>query len=354
MPYMGWTVGQSAPNLYSARVNNTQPIPTTTLAVAFPPALLTVASTISVIDPGLVTPYNVERTFGIQREVARDTVLDVAYIGNKGNHLISGARNIDQAVPGTAPLQSRRPYPAYTGISEYLSDGFSNYDALRASLQHRLSHGFTFGASYSWSKMLDTSDTPFLAATGNNAKRNLRNPGAERGRAAFDARHRLVLNGVWLLPLGKGHLREGWQISGIASFQTGTPIDTNASTDYSNTGDSGSNDRPDCVGDPNANAPHSVLNWFNKSAFVAPAPLTFGSCGKNLITGPGTTNMDFMVGKVFQPLERLRIQFRAEVYNIFNHPNFNAPNGTFGSPLFGQISSAGDARETQFAVKILF
>jgi hypothetical protein len=354
LPYLGWSTGQSAPNLYSATAVGDANIPNITLANAFPPALLSVSPTISTIFRGITTPYNQEWSFGVQREVMKNTALDVAYLGNKGTHLLGGARNIDQAAPGPGAVSSRRPYPAYTSISTFLTDGKSTYNALRVNLRRRLYQGFTFTASYVYSKMIDTTDTAFLAQSGNNAKRDLRNPNEERGLATFDARQRFVFNYVWALPLGKGRFREGWQISGIYTVQSGTPVDAGLSYDNSNTGNSGSLDRPDCIGNPNQNAPHTVLHWFNAAAFTSPVPLTFGNCGKNVITGPGVQNLDFLLSKLFAPIERVRIQFRAEVFNVANHPNFDPPNASFGNPLFGQIASAGDARETQFALKFFF
>jgi hypothetical protein len=131
-------------------------------------------------------------------------------------------------------------------------------------------------------------------------------------------------------------------------------VDVGLAYDNSNTGNSGSLDRPNCIGNPNQNAPHTVLDWFNTAAFAAPVPYKFGNCGKNVIAGPGIQDLDFLLSKVFAPVERLRIQFRVEVFNVANHPNFDPPNAVYGNPLFGQIASAGDARETQFALKFLF
>lgn len=176
LPYLGWSVGQSAPNLYSATAVGDANIPNITLANAFPPALLSISPTISTIFRRITTPYNQEWSFGIQREVMKNTVLDVAYLGNKGTHLLGGARNIDQATPGPGAIPPRRPYPAYTSISTFLSDGKSNYNALRVNLKRRLYQGLTFTASYAYSKMIDTTDTAFLAQSGNNAKRDLRDP----------------------------------------------------------------------------------------------------------------------------------------------------------------------------------
>ena len=125
------------------------------------------------------------------------------------------------------------------------------------------------------------------------------------------------------------------------------------STDNSNTGDGGSQDRPDLIGDVN-HGPKTPQQWFNTAAFARPPQYTFGTAGRNLITSPGINNSDFSISKNFKVLETGRLQFRSEIFNIFNHPNFDAPNATFGTARFGQISSAQDARELQFGVKLVW
>jgi hypothetical protein len=169
----------------------------------------------------------------------------------------------------------------------------------------------------------------------------------------FDARHRFVASYVWDLPLGKGWLREGWQLSGVTSLQGGTPVDVGMSTDNSNTGDGGSQDRPDLVGNVN-HGPKTPQQWFNINAFARPPLYSFGTAGRNLITGPGMKTSDLSVSKNFKVRETGRMQLRWEVFNIFNHPNFDPPNATFGTARFGQISSAEDARELQFGMKLVW
>jgi hypothetical protein len=353
LPALGWSTGSSAPNLNNATTVNTPNIPNLTLDNAFPPALLQISPAVVVIDRNLKTPYNQEWTLDVQRQVMKNTVLDVAYLGNKGTHIIGGPRNYDQAVPGLGAVSPRRPYPAYTSISLWQSDGRSTYESLHVNLKRQLFGGLTYTASYVWSHMLDTIDSEAVGA-GASIKRDLRNPSEDYANSTFDARHRFVFNAVWALPLGKGRFRTNWQLSGIFTKDTGTPIDVGMATDNSNTGDAGSNDRPNCVGNPNANAPHTVLGWFNKAAFAAPTPFTFGNCGRSVILGPGVDDTDVLLSKTFVPWEGIRVQFRAEIFNIFNHTAFDSPNATFGNPAFGQIASAGDARETQFAIKVAF
>ena len=354
LPYMGWSAGQSAPNLQRATAVSDPNIPNITFARAFPPELLTISPSITVIDRDLVTPYNQQWSLGLQRELVRNLVLDVSYFGNKGTKLISGSqKNINQAVPGPGAVAPRRPYPAYTSISTFFSDGLSIYHAMRNGIQKRFSQGLTFNVSHVWSNMIETSGTNFLAESSSNTKRDVRNPRSERGHTVFDARHRFVASYVWDLPLGHGLLREGWQISGVTTLQSGTPVDVSMSTDNSNTGDGGSQDRPDLVGDVN-HGPKTPQQWFNTAAFARPAQYTFGTAGRNLITSPGINNSDFSISKNFKVLETGRLQLRSEIFNIFNHPNFDPPNASFGTARFGQISAAQDARELQFGVKLVW
>jgi hypothetical protein len=354
LPYMGWSAGQSAPNLQRATAVSDPTVPNITFARAFPPELLSISPSITAIDRNLVTPYNQQWSLGLQRELLPDLVLDVSYFGNKGTKLISGSqKNINQAVPGPGPVAPRRPYPQYTSISLFFSDGLSIYHAMRNGLQKRFSHGVTFNISHVWSNMIETSGTNFLAESSSNTKRDVRNPRAERGHTVFDARHRFVASYVWDLPLGKGWLRDGWQVSGVTSLQGGTPVDVGMSTDNSNTGDGGSQDRPDLVGDVN-HGPKTPQQWFNINAFARPPLYSFGSAGRNIITGPGMKTSDLSLSKNFKVQETGRMQLRWEVFNVFNHPNFDPPNTTFGTARFGQISSAEDARELQFGMKLVW
>ncbi len=199
--------------------------------------------------------------------------------------------------------------------------------------------------------MIDTTGTSFLAEGTSNAKRDVHNRAAERGNSIFDARQRLVVSYVVELPF-EGPVFGGWQLSGVTTFQTGTPVDAGLSFDNANSGSVGDN-RPDLVGDPNT-GPKTPQQWFNIAAFATPVPFTFGTTGKNVITGPGIRASDFSVTKNMRLAKSGKIQLRLEIFNIFNQTNFAAPNATFGNPNFGVISSAGEAREIQFGVKVGF
>jgi hypothetical protein len=350
MTYMGWSAGSTLRQGVTVTANPT--IPNITLANAFPEELRVESRNVTVISRDLRTPYNQQWTLGVQRELVRGLALDIAYLGNRGRNLISGSqKNINQPVPGPGGVAGRRPYPNFASVSVFESDGDSWYHALRSGLQRRFTGGFSLNVSHVWSHMIDTTGTSFLAEGTSNAKRDVHNRAAEKGNSIFDARHRLVVSYVLELPF-QGRVGGGWQLAGVTTFQTGTPVDAGLSFDNANTGSVGDN-RPDLVGDPNT-GPRTPQQWFNLAAFATPAPFTFGTAGKNVITGPGLNTSDFSVIKSMRFAKTGKMQLRLEVFNIFNTTNFSAPNATFGNPNFGIISSAGEAREIQFGVKFGF
>jgi hypothetical protein len=350
MTYMGWSAGSTLRQGVTVTSNPT--FPNITLANAFPEELRVESRNVTVISRDLRTPMNQQWTLGVQRELVQGLALDVAYLGNVGRMLISGSqKNINQPRPGQGAVAARRPYPSFNSISLFESDGESDYHALRSGLQRRFTRGFSLNVSHVWSHMLDTTGTSFLAEGTSNAKRDVHNRKAERGNSIFDARHRLVVSYVLELPF-QGAFAGGWQLSGVTTFQTGTPVDAGLSFDNANTGSVGDN-RPDLVGDPNT-GPRTPQQWFNTAAFATPAPFTFGTTGKNVITGPGIQTSDFSVTKNMRFSKTGKMQLRLEVFNLFNQTNFAAPNATFGNPNFGVISSAGEAREVQFGVKLGF
>jgi len=189
--------------------------------------------------------------------------------------------------------------------------------------------------------------------------RNLR---LERGLSGFDIRHRFVFSPVYELPFGKGKpylnsnryvgwLVGGWEASGILTLQTGRPFTPFVSTDNANV--LGAVDRPLRIGDGN-DGPKTVQQWINTSAFrVAPFG-TFGNAGRNILTGPGFKTLDFMLSRVFTITERVSLQFRAESFNIANHPNFDLPSQNVNVPGFGSITQAEAPRQNQFGLKLRF
>jgi hypothetical protein len=180
---------------------------------------------------------------------------------------------------------------------------------------------------------------------------------AEKGPSSFDHRHRFVAGYVYELPLRKGaagardKLVAGWQVSGIVTVQSGAPFTVNLGVDRANIG-SGPAQRPDLLRDPNLSSGQTPVRWFDTSAFALPAPFTFGNARRNIVLGPGYSDVDFSIQQDTRINETVKLKFRAEAFNLFNHPNFDTPNRIAFTPSFGRIFSAEPSRQIQLALKM--
>lgn len=334
------------------------------------PSLLT----INVIDPNYKTPYDQQWNLSVQREVTRNFVVEVAYVGTKGTNL-PGTRVLNTAVfaPGATArnVDARRPYgPAFGQILNFQSTFDSNYNSLQVTANKRLSHGLSFLAAYTWSKTIDDGSFP----TGRRAIRvgtlaqdqnNLR---GERGLSNYDARNRLVVSYIWEIPGFRsqrgflGHILGGWQMNGIATLQSGRPFVIQDSSDPNF--DGVASDRPDVIRNPNLPASQrTVDHFFDTTAFVrVPAGTNrFGNAGRDIVIGPDYRNFDLSLIKRFTVWERVRGELRWEIFNLFNRPNFDNPGGgapanDIASPVFGQLQSTLPASERimQFGLKLNF
>ena len=324
------------------------------------------------IQRDLRTGYMQHWNFNVERQIGAKSVLEVAYVGSKGTKLLT-ARDINQPQPSVLPPGLPivpRPNPQFDDINLLESRANSNYNALQARFQQRLARGFSTLASYTWSKSIDDASNFFSSAGDPNFPQNSYNVAAERGRSNFDVRHRLSVSYSYALPFGKGRqyltndgwlstVVSGWETYGIVTVQSGRPFTVALLPEIDNSGTGrsilgfGANDRPNLVGNPELSNP-TTGQWFNTAAFAFPAPGTFGNAGRNILDGPGyqTVNVSLLKNTVLS--ERLTLQFRAEAFNLFNHPNFNLPDNFLGSPTFGLITSARDPRHIQFGLKLLF
>jgi hypothetical protein len=231
------------------------------------------------------------------------------------------------------------------------STGNSSYHALWVSATRRLARGFQINASYTSSKSLDYNSLSSQGVVIQNSY-NLR---GDRGLSDFDARQRLVANAIYDLPFHGNRLASGWQVAAIVVSQTGNPV--NILTTNSTVTGMANTLRPDVYG------PIAIIGnpdrWFDTSVFTSVA--RFGNLGRNVIIGPGFNNTDFSITKNTEVNERMRVQFRAEIFDFFNHPNFGQPGNVVGSPNFGRITSTrfptgelGSSRQVQFGIKLLF
>ena len=324
------------------------------------------------IQRDLRTGYMQHWNLNVERQIGERGVFEVAYVGSKGTKLLT-ARDINQPQPSVLPPGLPfvpRPDPRFDDVDLLESRANSNYHALQTRFQQRLAHGFTALASYTWSKSIDDASNFFSSAGDPNFPQNSFDVAAERGRSNFDVRHRLSVSYSWALPFGKSRrylddngwlstVLTGWETYGIVTVQSGRPFTVALLPDIDNSGTGrsilgfGNNDRPNVVGNPELSN-HTTTQWFNTSAFAFPAPGTFGNAGRNILDGPGFQNVNVSLMKNTALSERFNLQFRAEAFNLFNHPNFNLPDNFLGSPTFGRITSARDPRHIQFGLKLLF
>jgi len=319
------------------------------------------------IQRDLRTGYMQHWNLNIERQLGDKNVLEIAYVGSKGTKLLT-ARDINQPQPSALPPGLPfvpRPNPQFDDIDLLESRANSNYHALQARFQRRLSRGLSTLASYTWSKSIDDASNFFSSAGDPNFPQNSYNVAAERGRSNFDVAHRLSVSYSYSLPFKKSgdgleaKLVNGWETFGILTLQSGRPFTIALLSEIDNSGTGlsilgfGNNDRPNLIGNPELSDP-TTDRWFNTAAFAFAAPGTFGNAGRNILDGPGYQSFNAAVVKNTHFSERVSLQFRAEAFNFFNHPNFNLPDNFLGSPTFGRITSARDPRHLQFGLKLLF
>lgn len=348
-----------------------------------------VISTYGPIDLHMRTGYVQHYSFNIQHQI-KGWVIDAGYSGNTGKKL-QRSRQLNSALPGPGSIQPRRPYQAFyladdlqlsnqfelvsrvipIGAAQILENSASsNYNGLQLRVERPYKNGFTLIGTYTWSKAL--TDAPAFRSIGQESDTNMdpRNLGLEWGRMGWDIRHRAVLGYVYELPFGAGkkflHDRGwmnrvvgGWQLNGIWSFQTGLPFTVGVPTDIANTGaTNGGSNRANVVPGQDPYLPsdqRTTGRWFNTAAFATPAAFTFGNVGRNTMTGPGLVTLDTSLSKLTQITERVGLQFRAEAFNLANHPNLGIPGRQVGTPQFGTITSQSTpARQFQLAAKIIF
>jgi Carboxypeptidase regulatory-like domain/TonB dependent receptor len=307
----------------------------------------------------------------VERQMGNNWVARVAYLGNHGSHLSSGIFSFQELnpaiyMPGTCAgvpcssednTQARRINPNFGSIGNNPSGNNSNYNALQLNLEKRFSQGFSLLANYSWSKMMDDygpygQTDPFLRAI-------------DYGYSTADYTNLIHFSAVWQIPnhgttaLSRG-LMNGWELTSLASWNSGFPFEVTSGVDNSFSGVG--LDRADFIGTSISQAkldpgrPHGQLiqEYFNPTVFAPNAIGTFGDSGKNIIRGPGMFSTDFGVIKNTPLTERAQLQFRAEFFNFFNNVNFNPPDNSIADSTVGQITSAGNPRILQFALKLIF
>jgi hypothetical protein len=367
-----------------------QPFPTPDSFPLFIPYSFNTTSANNTVAPGFRPALIQQFGLNVQAELHRDWLLEVGYVGTQGTHL-QRFRSLNQALQASpddpvrgvtsdtlANIPLRVPVPgiAADSLEEAETEGRSWYNGLEVSLTKRISHGFQFLASYTFSKTLDTdgADINGISAGNTLTLGNQNSPAQRWGRASFDRTQRFIFSGTWTLPTPAGGVRRAilgnWSLDAVATVQSGSALtiaDTNSNNVYGI-----SEDRAQLTGTCTKNqlvmggSIESKLNgYFNATCFATPPVIGadgvgtgFGDSATGLVSGPGQANLDIAVSKL-QTLpwhhEKTAVDFRAEFFNAFNHSQFANPDNNFSSPTFGVISSTSvSARVVQLALKFSF
>jgi hypothetical protein len=307
------------------------------------------------VDHGFDNAYLQSWNLNVQRDVLPGLAVMAGYFGSKGTHLIL-RRNINQPIDGV------RPYPAVSASSEILpnaplgnitqaeSTGNSSYNALWISASKPLARGLQINASYTLSKSLDYNSLSSQGIVVQNSY-DLR---GDRGLSDFDARHRFVARAIYDLPFQRNRLVKGWQLATVVQMQSGNPV--NIVTSNSTVTGVANTLRPNVTGPITIIG--SVDRWFDTSVFSAVTG--FGNLGRNVVIGPGFNNTDFSIMRNTELGERVRVQFRVEVFDLLNHANSGQPGSVVGTPDFGRITNtrfptgeSGSSRQMQLGVKLI-
>jgi Carboxypeptidase regulatory-like domain/TonB dependent receptor len=320
------------------------------------------AGTLTIVGIHNRLPYVEQFNLTLQRELISGLVWNLSYVGNLSRKMMLIADR-DLAVPGPGAIQPRRPYatvfPGVTSINEASTAGTADYHSLQTSVEHRFRNGLNLLSNYTYAHLIDDNPIRGGGKPGSGPFPQLvTNLRLERGNSDIDLRHRFVFIADYALPFAKslsgvgGLLAKGWQVNAIATIQSGVTFTVQNGSPRANTG---GGDRPNLVGDPNS-GPHTVTQWFNTAAFAPQPANQIGNVGRNTMFGPPLRNLDFSLLKDFAPVERIKLQFRAEIFNILNHPNFGVPGNSLGNATFGVISDTANAlpRNIQFALKLIF
>jgi hypothetical protein len=316
-------------------------------------------------------------------------VLSLAYVGSHSNNIpgvldrnfplpVSGPSIADpgclqsgQGIPAggfefdpclNRSLVSRsytRPFTGWDAINGQANsaaqyNGVTNYHSLQAGFNYHLSSALTLSLAYTFGRSLtDVASRGFDARQTGNGAQNPRNFGAEYGRPGYDRTHIFTSSYVWNLPIFRnrtgfvGVVLGNWTFSGMTIIESGFVFSPGMATSTN-----GLATRPNCIG--RVRTPKTVSQWFDQSSFTAPAFGFFGTCGNGIIPGPGENTWNWSLYKTFPITERVKLEFRSEFFNVWNHANFTAVSTNLGAGDFGEVTAALDPRQIELALKLTF
>ncbi len=331
--------------------------------------------------------YSQQWNFTLQKTFGKNGNLEVGYLGSKNTRLGVPDVNLNQLpaadlalgpgllapvanpflgdIPASSSLggptltqqQLLRAYPRFTTVALYRDNvGNSTYHAVEAKLEQRLAHGLTFTVAYTLSKLMDDassvfSPSIFIGPVANYPVADSFNRHLEKDLSNGDIPR--VFSAGWVYQIPRIWKLGGWEIAGMVRIQAGDTIAVAQANNLNSSLGFGTQ-RPNRILDPNALPARSASQWFNTAAFRQAPQFTLGNSSRNPVRGPGLQNADLMVAKTFRLNEKAKLEFRGEAFNVSNTPPLGDPNGSFGSPGFGSITTAGNPRVFEFAVKLLF
>jgi hypothetical protein len=343
------------------------------------------------VQPAVADQWNVT----LQHELGHDTTMQLGYIGQRTTHLmvpewlaqgdlqangtitypfLGGQNPAGTVIDGVTTTSPTFGPNGFGNVKNTASVGNMNYNAMQAVLQKRYGHGLEGQVSYTFEKCMTNDDgyygtwgTTTQAGPSGNYWQNLYNPNGDYAQCYWDAKQVLSAYAVYELPFGRGKqfgqslpsavnaVVGNWSINPIVSWHTGFPLSLYGASD---SGTGSPENRPDCTGPvsyPKTVVPGTGLQWFSPNSFANAAAGTFGNCpAQGPVIGPGYVDADISLQKNFPVTESMKLQFRADFLNAFNHPNFAVPNDSVGTATFGVTTATQDARELQFALKFYF
>ena len=348
--------------------------------IASPAAFNPVNSNVVYTPPDSKWPRIQNWFLSVQRQLPKDTVIEVAYNGNHSTRLPIIA-DYNQAAPNqpgqNLGVQARVPIPTFGPITWLDPAGNNHYNGFSARVEHHFTKGLYVLNSFTWGKGMGDSEQALETFAGyyQANPQNIRNLAAEKGPSSFDVKLNNVTSVVYQLPFGKGRqygsnmnpvvdaFLGGWEVTSINTAHTGMPLDVTYSATGANIVSSLSNDyrgqpflRPNVSGSAVSQSRSAMLNTYfaGYSFSVPPASAPYGNLGRNSFRTPNFEQWDFSVDKNFRIMEKARLQFRAEFFDVLNHTNFGIPNTQITSAAFGTIRSTYPSRQGQFALKLLW
>jgi hypothetical protein len=355
------------PPFAQASTLTTNPQQVLTLEEGFPAQSLNTIHNTYAADSNFRRPYAQTWNFSLEDEIFRDVILSVGYVGTKGTKL-----DLLLSPDSVNPSASGSHQTSIPGVQQFLyetSGAASIYNGLQVVLRRQFHGGFSMSGYYTWSKSID--DAASVGGNGHNVPQNSFDLAAERALSNFNVGQKLVVNHTYELPLGEQRrfLNRGgaaariignWQISGVTTLLTGSPLTAQVAGNQSNNNGSGvfASERPDATG-LRTSLPRSertTLEFFNTAAFSLPPSGELGTAGRNTITGPGSVTFNMSLGRffTFSREKGIRGRFSINANNIFNHPNYAGVATTINAQNFGWVTSVAAMRSLNVALRFNF